>query len=103
MRFPLLLALAAILLAGCSSPQSVHLRDDSFTPEDLSLGIGDAVQFTNDGPSKHTVTIHDPDFATVLDKELAVGASTTYTFSKPGSYHVFCRLHDNMALSVKVA
>src|SRR5438874_398653 len=39
-----------------SSGTSVTIRDFEFDPADVSISVGDAVTWTNDGPSTHTAT-----------------------------------------------
>mgnify|MGYP001582873607 CR=1 FL=1 len=113
-----LLAAASLLLlalAGCSSSPSgggehkdVTLRDNSFSPATLSVGVGQAVEFHNSGARTHTVTMHVPDGAAAKDTQLNAGGATSYTFSKAGTYHVYCKIHSDangngMDMAVTVA
>ena len=95
-------ALLAVMSAGCASTSVVHLRDFAFAPDTLEVAAGTTVQFTSDGSETHSVTIHDPSFRTVLDRDLEHGDSVSYTFASPGKYHVFCRHHEGMTLTVTV-
>lgn len=80
----------------------MHVKDLRFQPDELAVAAGTVVHFLNDGPSAHTVTVHDPAFATVEDAEVAKGASHDVRFAAKGDYHVFCRIHPEMALTVHV-
>ena len=95
-------AVAALLLPGCATSTAVHVKDYRFQPDEMSVAAGTVLQFLNDGPSRHTVTVHDKGYNEVHDAELDVGQSTQVTLAGTGDYHVFCRLHPQMALTVHV-
>lgn len=98
-----MLATALIGLSGCAQTAVVHVRDNSFVPAQIEVAAGTVVQFASDGEDLHTVTIHDPGLATVFDERLNQGETVQFTFAAPGDYHVFCRLHEGMALDVQVS
>lgn len=95
-------AVAALLLPGCATSTAVHVKDYRFQPDEMTVAPGTVLQFLNDGPSRHTVTVHDKGFNEVHDAQLDVGQSTQVALATAGDYHVFCRLHPQMALTVHV-
>lgn len=107
-------SLLALALAGCSSTPSgdghtdIALRDNSFSPATLSTSVGQTVEFHNEGARTHTVTMHVPSGAAAKDTQLNAGGQTEYTFSKAGTYHVYCKIHSDssgngMDMTVTVA
>ncbi|MEK6985837.1 MAG: cupredoxin domain-containing protein [Candidatus Thermoplasmatota archaeon] len=103
MRALLAAAVVTLLLAGCSGSttnppgdhQDVRVQDNKFNPTTLNLKVGSAAEFHNEGTRTHTVTMHVPDGASSKDSSLNAGGSTSYTFSKAGSYHVYCKIHSD--------
>ena len=68
--------------------------DDIFNPENLSVGVGDVVQWTNVGSTPHTVTFSDP---VIQNKDFFDGGQTfSVTFSQAGTFSYLCRFHDGM-------
>ena len=106
------LALLAIALAGCSGSdtsntapgdnQSVSIKDFNFNPSTVNLNKGSTLQWTNDGQQKHSVTIHSPAGTEVKTQDLTNGQKTTYTFNDAGNFHVVCRFHSSMEMSITV-
>jgi plastocyanin len=77
----------------------VEIDGTSFRPADLSVLIGDSVVWVNKDPFPHTVTSDAGGFDS---KELAPGASWTYTAVKRGEFAYFCRFHPNMKGTLRV-
>jgi plastocyanin len=76
----------------------VTIADFRFTPPEATIAAGEAVSFTNTDDFAHTVTsgtraAPTGDFDEKLSK---VGSSTLLTFSEPGAYPYFCRIHLDM-------
>jgi plastocyanin len=91
-----------MLAAGCASASGggVSIRDNSFNPNQMFIKVGDSVTFRNDGGNTHTVTIHDPSFAILIDRQLSPGQSVTVKFPTAGAYHVFCRIHSGTEMEI---
>ena len=109
---------AALLLAACSTgagttaAQVAHPGGDStsqpvdavvintfmFKPSPLQVSVGATVTWTNQDQIDHTVTSGTPKHATdAFDGTLPhQGATFRTTFSKPGTYPYFCRIHNVM-------
>jgi len=76
-------------------PLSVTIHEDryQFIPSQLTIPAGTTVIWVNDEQAKHTVTADDGSFDS---GDLELGASYTYTFTKPGTYKYFCRYHGDV-------
>jgi manganese oxidase len=90
-----------------SPPSAAHISvvDNEFTDGTRTVAAGTSIRYTNDGDNAHTVTVHyagnngvggDPATTYKHDPTLQKGEETTFTFSLPGTYHVFCRFHGTM-------
>ena len=102
-------ALALILLAAAMSwmPRAaadptahvVTVRDFSYKPSDLTIQVGEQVQFVNKDDVAHTVTAKDGSFDS---KNLDSNATWTYTFTTAGTYTYICTYHPNMVGTITV-
>jgi len=76
---------------------TVHIRNSTFTPDNLTVHVGDTVTFMNDDSVTHNVT-GDP----LNSGDIASGKSWQYTFTKAGTYKYICTHHANMVGSITV-
>ena len=77
---------------------SVTIRDFSFAPKAISIGVGDTVTWSNQGKQPHTAT--GPGFDTGTLKQ---GQSASHTFAKAGTFNYICTIHPFMKGTVVVA
>ncbi len=68
----------------------VSAIDNVFTPEMVRIEPGQAVEWTMDGRSPHTVEADDGSWAS---GRLEPGEEFDHTFDEPGVYPFFCRYH----------
>jgi plastocyanin len=96
--------LALAVFVSCSSsdnpmtpaPNTVSIRDNSFNPPTINVVVGRVVVWRNDGNSSHTVTSGSPTShpGAVFDSgTLGRNAGFQFTFTQPGQYPYFCRIH----------
>jgi plastocyanin len=78
---------------------TVSMRDFSFAPATVTIGVGDSVTWVNDGEEPHTATADNGSFDT---GELAPGGSGSQTLSSAGSFAYSCTLHPGMVGTVVV-
>ncbi|MEA3144245.1 MAG: hypothetical protein QOG31_1569 [Thermoplasmata archaeon] len=107
-----LLATALLLaLAGCSGSTApttgptadqthIDLVDNRYQPTAATFKADQAAHFENKGTRAHTVTVHSNAGAVLHDKTLQPGEKDDYKFPAPGTYHVFCKIHDGMQAEV---
>jgi plastocyanin len=69
------------------------ISDFKFSPSSLTVHVGDTVTWNNVGPTPHTATANDGSFDTGT---LSKGGSASHTFSQPGTFAYFCKLHPFM-------
>ncbi|MGZ6213653.1 MAG: cupredoxin domain-containing protein [Candidatus Limnocylindria bacterium] len=72
---------------------------------DLTIAAGTTVTWMNSDVVPHTATqgsngVKAPD--ALFDLQLPVGASSSYTFSTPGTYQVTCTIHPPMNMTITV-
>lgn len=77
----------------------VTIRDFSYGPPDITVGLGGTVTWRNDGPSAHSATAQDNRFNTGL---LKPGESADATFNETGTFSYLCTVHPQMKGTVNV-
>jgi plastocyanin len=98
----LILLLLMALLGASPAPSSnptVTIKDDAFSPAQLTISAGQTVTFVNQDDDAHTVTSSAGDFDS---KGLDTSGVWRHTFSKPGTYKYFCELHPFMKATIVV-
>lgn len=101
------LAIVILVLCGLSSSlaapkkqvHAVSIDDMKFQPGDLSITVGDSVEWTNNDDRDHNVTAKDGSFKS---ENLSNGATYKYTFKNAGKFAYGCSLHPRMKASVTV-
>ena len=80
---------------------SVTIKDNAFSPADLSVPAGSTVTWTSNDSVPHTVTF---DYDAVTDSdELNEGDTHEVTFDKAGEYSYVCAIHPDMKAKVSVS
>jgi plastocyanin len=89
--------------AGAEGGQTVALKLIAFKPERISVPAGTAVSWKNEDASEHTVTSGTVNqsaggVTTSVDNKFESGslkqnAAFTFTFTAPGTYSYFCKIH----------
>lgn len=90
---------------GPTADAFVGIADYAFTPESISIAAGKTVEWTNNGPSTHTVTSNSSAWSSqTLAPPSGMdpyggptgGGSFTFTFTTPGTYAYHCSIHAGM-------
>jgi plastocyanin len=86
---------------GVNAPvdPALTISDFQFTPSTITVRIGEAITWTNNGPSAHTATARDGSFDSGT---LQRGQSASHTFTHPGTFAYYCRIHPFMHGTVVV-
>jgi plastocyanin len=95
------LGLAGVLLAGGPRPALaatgiVQIHDFGFLPQEMHIGAGDSVVWSNTGEVNHAVRFDEPGTGSGRDR-LSPEEGYVHTFDQPGSYRYHCRLYPTMA------
>jgi len=87
--------------AAAQAPRAVThtvvMEAVAFQPAALTVAVGDRVVWVNRDPFPHTATS-----AAFDSKEIAPGASWTYTPTAPGELPYVCALHPTMKATLRV-
>ena len=88
-------------VASRPQPRVVNARITglAFVPSRIEIDAGSTVHWTNRDPLVHTVTATDGSFTS---PQFGLDATYEHTFSKPGTYNIYCTLHPNMKATVVV-
>src|SRR5574341_1112351 len=83
---------------------SVSIVDFQFTPGNLTIAVGTSVTWTNNGSTTHTVTSGTPGSPSGLfdSGNRNPGQTFTRTFTQPGIFPYFCRIHTSMTATITV-
>lgn len=95
-------ALAADAVGG--KEVAVAIKTFQFQPGRLEVKTGAKITWTNQDEVLHTVTSGTPEtrdgrFGSPLDGK---GATTSVTFTEPGTYPYFCERHQSMQGEIRV-
>lgn len=70
-------------------PSAFNQQDNAFSPNPLTISVGDTVTWTNTDSTQHTVTSDAPD--TELDSGLiSPNATYSHTFTTAGTFNYHC-------------
>ena len=91
-------ATPAMMVAKVAGPQ-VHIENFAFSPATLTVPVGTTITWTNDDGTLHTVTSTTKVFTSA---GLDGGGTFSYTFTSPGTYSYYCKLHPHMTGTIVV-
>ena len=93
LRWPLPLAIAALMAVPASAAdQSVTARDNTFSPRDVTVDVGDTVTWTNAGLFPHNVKFDDGSFEQPAEPDTS-NWTVERTFDTPGTFRYYCEAH----------
>ncbi|ALJ21593.1 hypothetical protein AOA12_17520 [Microbacterium sp. No. 7] len=97
----LTLLLAPAVLAGCAGAVvEVGIRDLRFTPQEVTVRVGDTVRWRFDDEGLyHHVEADDASF----DSDIVGEGTYDVTFTEPGTYPYACSVHPYMTGTVVVS
>ena len=82
-----------------AADQAVAIRQFAFTPQDITIHVGDTVVWTNEDATPHSVVAKAGGFKS---PKLVKGATYSQTFSAAGTFDYFCGFHPSMLGKVVV-
>jgi plastocyanin len=96
-------ALASRSAAASTAAATVNIAigDNNFTPEAVTVNVGDTVVWTNSGKVAHDVTALNGG-AFTSPRNLAPGATFSYTATTAGTFAYVCTIHLNQNGSLTV-
>jgi plastocyanin len=84
---------AATPTAQASASASVSVGDNFYSPASVSIAVGDALTWTNNGQAQHSATADDGSFDTGV---FGPGASRSHTFTRAGTFSYYCTVHGHV-------
>lgn len=108
MKLALIVSLALVLTAcasqvapkespGAQADQVVSINSFKFSPETVTIKVGQTVLWKNEEKVSHTIAIDG-----VESDELFQGDAWTHTFDEAGTYEYVCGIHPSMKGTVVV-
>ena len=97
MRRPTILAAVALgMLGSPASPagttQSIRMMGIAFEPKQVTVHVGDALEWANHDIVAHTATAKDKSW----DVNVLAGKNGRMVMKAPGRFDYICRYHPNM-------
>ena len=96
-----LASVAGFSVAACAKDFEVVQKDKKFNQKNLSIKVGDSVNFKNEDPFSHNV-FSLSDVKTFDLGSYPQGQAKKVTFDKPGTVEVECAIHPDMKLVIEV-
>ena len=87
--------------ADAARPVTVSIDNFTFTPRTVTVAVGATVTWVNHDDVPHTAT-SDDEPARFDSKALDSDEKYSFTFTKPGTYRYFCKVHTHMTGTVIV-
>jgi plastocyanin len=90
---------------------SVNIVDFNFSPNSVTVNLGDSVTWTNRGAQPHSVSSDpgdpapfdsSPSCPTTISNCIQPGGTFSFTFTASGTYAYHCKVHPTMQATVKV-
>lgn len=82
-----------------SADAQIEIRSHGYSPAALTVAVGTAVTWINHDEDVHTVTSTTDTFRS---SGIDTDETFTYTFTQPGTYEYFCKLHPLMTARIVV-
>ncbi len=80
----------------------VAINNFAFSPSSITVKVGEAVTWTNNGTTSHTVTADTISSDGPSSGNIANGGTYSFTFKKAGTYTYHCSIHSQMTGTVIV-
>jgi plastocyanin len=98
-------AVLAMIASGLGSvavaaDHGVNIAGFAFSPDTITIAVGDSVTWSNGDSVSHTATADDASFDTGT---IGAGTSKSVTFSTAGTFAYHCRIHSSMTATVVVS
>ena len=85
--------------APAATTHTVTLQAVGFKPQELTIALGDSIEWVNKDPFPHTATSESGGFDS---KDIGPDKSWKYTPSRRGEFPYVCTLHPTMTGRVRV-
>ena len=90
---------AATTAGGAGAKNEISIKGNAFSPDNLSIKVGDTVTWINNDSYAHTVKAAKGEFDS---GNIANGAKFSFTFDKEGTYDYICGIHTFMTGKIVV-
>src|SRR6266496_30385 len=81
---------------------SVEQKNVAFNPADITIGVGDTVNWTNAETDGTVHSVVQSGGGEINSPDMPPGATFSHTFTAPGTVNITCRFHPDMFMSVHV-
>jgi plastocyanin len=92
--------LSGVGAAALAADHGVDIAGFAFSPDTITVKVGDSITWTNGDAVSHTATADDASFDTGT---IAAGSSKSATFTTVGTFAYHCKIHTTMTATVVVS
>jgi plastocyanin len=89
----------ALAPAALAADHAVDIAGFAFSPQSITVAVGDTITWSNSDAQNHTATADDGSFDTGT---VSSGSPKSVTFSTAGTFAYHCRIHPAMTATVVV-
>ncbi|WP_249140367.1 cupredoxin domain-containing protein [Bradyrhizobium manausense] len=93
------ITLVSLIVPASAETVQITMENLEITPAEVSLKVGDTVEWINKDVFAHTATARGGDF----DVNLPAKKSATSVVKKTGTVEYYCRFHPNMKATLRIA
>ncbi|UVO33464.1 cupredoxin domain-containing protein [Bradyrhizobium arachidis] len=93
------ITLVSLIVPASGETVQITMENLEITPAEVSLKVGDTVEWINKDVFAHTATARGGDF----DVNLPAKKSAMSVVKKTGTVEYYCRFHPNMKATLRIA
>ena len=94
---------AGVNLGGTPNTTIQATDSQTFSPASGAAGVGQVVQWTDNGSLMHTVTFDSANASCLTDPALNPGSTWQVKFTQAGTYTYHCTVHPGMSGTIVVS
>ena len=98
----MLALLGGLHFAAAQTSHHVEIKKLTYGPAELTIHLGDSVQWSNNDPIAHTATANASEVGGAWEVIAPPGKSAEYQPTHVGTVFYYCRFHPNMKGSIIV-
>ena len=98
----MLALLGGLHIATAQTSHLVNINKLTYGPAELTIHLGDSVQWSNNDPIAHTATANASEAGGAWEVIAPPGKSAEYQPTQVGTVKYYCRFHPNMKGSIIV-
>lgn len=92
----------AVMSALAANTLNITQKDKQFSKDDVTLKLGQTIEFDNDDTVTHNISVKAPDGSNKVAVVQKPGETMRVDFDQAGDWRVLCLVHPKMKIAVHV-